>query len=266
MNTAVRARSMSVGYDDRTVVGGIDLDVSPGEMLALVGTNGSGKSTLVKTLVGLLAPIGGDVSVLGSRPGSTPDRLAYLGQFHASGFVLPIRVRDVVSMGRFANLGLLGRFGSTDRALVEAGLERMGIADLAERPLRDLSGGQQQRTFLAQVLARGADLLVLDEPTAGVDAAGRAIYDSAIAEELDRGASVVVATHDIGEASRASKVLLLAGRVVACGEPAEVLTTENLVDAFGISVRPLGEGLILTERPHAHRHPEVPGSEEFGHH
>lgn len=250
---AVEAQGLAVGYGTTPVIDGLDLRVAPGELLALVGTNGSGKSTLLKTLVGLLEPLAGQLRVLGAPPGQQPARLAYLSQFHPNAFILPLRARDVVRMGRFANHGLLGRMGRTDEDLVDEALDRMGIAALAGRPLRDLSGGQQQRTYLAQVLARRADLLVLDEPTAGVDAAGRRAYDHALDEELGRGAAVVVATHDVAEAARADRVLLLAGRVVAAGPPAEVLDTDRLLETFGVGLQRLGVDLVATEHPHAHR-------------
>lgn len=250
----LQAGRLAVGYRDHAVVAGIDLDVTAGEQVALVGTNGSGKSTVLKTLVGLLEPVGGSLEVLGGRPGSTPTRVAYLGQFHATGFVLPLQVRDVVRMGRFADHGLLGRMGRADREAVDEALARMGIEDLAHRPLRDLSGGQQQRTFLAQVLARRAELLVLDEPTAGIDAAGRERYLTAVADERARGATVIVATHDIAEAALGSQVLLLAGRLVAVGPPTEVLTPDHLLETFGIALRRVGADLVSLEQPHAHDH------------
>lgn len=255
---ALEASRLAAGYERTAVVRGLDLRVAPGEMLALVGTNGSGKSTLLKTIVGLLEPVGGDLRVLGALPGRQPARLAYLSQFHPNAFVLPLRVRDVVRMGRFANHGLLGRMGRSDEQLVDEALRRTGITGLAGRALRDLSGGQQQRTYLAQVLARRADLLVLDEPTAGVDAAGRTAYERAVAEELARGAAVIVATHDIGEAARADQVVLLAGRVVAQGPPSEVLTADHLLDAFGVGLQRLGVDLIATEDPHGHDHHDHP--------
>jgi ABC-type Mn2+/Zn2+ transport system ATPase subunit len=253
--TVIAADALTIGYSGRSVISGLDLRVRSGETLALVGTNGSGKSTLLKTLVGLLQSVSGAVEVLGAPPGRSPGSLAYLSQFHANAFVLPLRARDVVRMGRFANHGLLGRMSSADDELIDAAMIRMGIEHLAAKPLRDLSGGQQQRTYLAQVLARRADLLLLDEPTAGVDAAGREVYERALREELARGAAVVVATHDITEASRADRVLLLAGRVVASGPPDEVLTADLLLDAFGVGLQRLGDGLIVTEHPHGHDHP-----------
>jgi ABC-type Mn2+/Zn2+ transport system ATPase subunit len=256
----ITAEGLTIGYRSRAVVADLDLHLERGQMLALVGTNGSGKSTLLKTIVGLLPLIEGSITVLGQPPGRQPRRLAYASQFHQSGFVLPLRVRDVVRMARFANHGLLGRTGATDRDLVEEALDRMGISELAGRPLSDLSGGQRQRVYVAQALARRADLLVLDEPGAGIDVAGRDLYEAALDDERARGAAVVVATHDIGEAERADRVVLLAGRVVAQGSAGEVLTAENLLDAFGVSLRRVGGALLAGEEPHAHHHDDAPPS------
>lgn len=233
----IAARDLSVGYRGVPLVAGIDVVVPARGSLALVGTNGSGKSTLLRTLVGLLPPVAGSLVVLGARPGGAPHRLAYLGQFHASGFILPLRAVEVVRMARYPERGLLGRMRSEDHDLVAWAMESMGIAGLSGAPLRSLSGGQQQRVYLAQALARRADLIVLDEPTAGLDAGGRELYLQAFAGELARGASIVNATHDIGEAVEYDQVMLLARRVVALGPGADVLTPDRLLETFGILVQ-----------------------------
>ena len=235
--TAIRARGLDVGYGRNVIVPGIDLELQAGGSLALVGTNGSGKSTLIKTLVGLLPPAGGALDVLGAAPGKVPGRIAYHAQFHSSGYILPIRVIDVVRMARYPSLGLLRRLGSRDHELVDEAMGRMGITRLARAPMRSLSGGQLQRVYLAQVLAREADLIVVDEPTAGIDAGGRELYLDAFAAELQRGAAIVTATHDIAEAVEYDQVLLLAGRVVALGPGSEVLTPDRLMETFGIVIR-----------------------------
>jgi ABC-type Mn2+/Zn2+ transport system ATPase subunit len=251
---AIAARGLSVGYGSVPVVPGIDLVVPPRSSVALVGTNGSGKSTLLRTLVGLLPPVAGTVAVLGVRPGGAPRRIAYLAQFHASGFILPLQAVEVVRMARYPERGLLGRLRSEDHDLVQWALEEMGVADLAGLPLRGLSGGQQQRVYLAQALARRADLVVLDEPTAGLDAGGRELYFQSFAAELARGASIVTATHDIAEAVEYDQVLLLARRVVALGPGAEVLTADQLLETFGIVVRDPHEEhrgrFVVAERAH----------------
>ena len=250
---AVRTRDLAVGYDGRAVVEGLSIAVDPGTTLAVLGTNGSGKSTLIKTLAGLLPPVAGAAEVLGGAPGDRPSRVGYLGQIAPSGFVLPVRARDVVAMGRFAARGLLGRMRADDRRLVAESMERMGVSHLADAPLGDLSGGQRQRVLIAQSLAWGADLLILDEPTAGLDVAGQELLATALVAERARGAAVVVCTHDIGDALSAERALLLAGRVVAYGTPAEALTRDRLMETFGLVLAELPGGQELAMDP-VHRH------------
>lgn len=253
---AIVARGLAVGYAGVPIVSGIDLVMAPQTSLALVGTNGSGKSTLLRTLVGLLPAVDGTLEVLGGRPGRTPRGLAYLAQFHASGFVLPLRAVEVVRMGRFPELGLFGRMGTEDHDIVAWAMGAMGVADLASSPLRSLSGGQQQRIYLAQALARRANLIVLDEPTSGLDAGGHELYLQAFAAELARGAAIVTATHDISEAVEYDQVLLLAHRVVALGPGREVLTADRLLETFGIVLRDPHEEhrqrFVVAERGHGH--------------
>ena len=144
--------------------------------------------------------------------------------------------------------------GKEDDEIVNAAMRAMHIEKLAEMPLRYMSGGQQQRTYLAQVLAHQADLLVLDEPTAGLDAGGRDLYLQAICNEMARGAAVVSATHDIQEeANMCDQVMLLARRVVAYGLPKSVLTPENLLVTFGIVITP-EKGVCVIESVHGHDH------------
>jgi len=232
---SVWAKNLDIGFSGQKVVSGIDFDLPFGQAAALIGTNGSGKSTFLKTIVGLLHPLAGEVKVFGGHPSEQTRRIAYLGQFRASGFVLPLRAVDVVRMGRFPKRGLLGRLTGEDEEAVRWAMRTMGIEALADKPLRTLSGGQQQRAYLAQALAHQADLLVLDEPTAGLDASGRELYLRAVADELRRGASLVVATHDIHEeAGLCQQVLLLARKVVAVGPPGNVLTPDALRETFGL--------------------------------
>lgn len=255
----IRAVDLAVGYGRRPVVAGINLLVRAQTSVALVGTNGSGKSTLLKSIVGLLASVSGILEIFGRPPGSSGRRMAYLSQAHAAGFILPLRAIDVVRMARYPARGLVRPFISEDHDLVESAMRTMGVWNLARQPLRSLSGGQQQRVYLAQVLARRADMIVLDEPTAGLDAGGREIYLQAFAAELERGAALVTATHDIGEAVEYDQVLLLAGRVVALGPGREVLTPDRLLDTFGIVIRdahPEHAGrFVVAER--AHGQPQI---------
>jgi ABC-type Mn2+/Zn2+ transport system ATPase subunit len=233
VSPAISARKLGVGYDGRVVVPDLDLDIMAGGLLALMGTNGSGKSTILKTLAGLLSPVAGSVEILGRAPGESPRQVAYLCQNPPSSFTLPLRACDVVAMGRFAALGLLRRPSRTDRAAVSSSIDRMGIRSFENVALRELSGGQQQRTHLAQAIARAGDLLLVDEPTAGLDAHGRQTFAEVIAEERARGCAVVVATHDLEDAEVADIVVLLAPGFVAVGPPVDVLTDTNLRMYFG---------------------------------
>lgn len=252
--TGVRAKNLTVGYRGAPIVEGISFELMTGKILGLVGQNGSGKSTLLKTIVGLLPPLQGTLETLGERPGSATRQIAYLSQFHSNSFVLPLQAVDVVEMGRYPARGLVGRLTKTDHDLVMASMRTMGIEDLASSPLRSLSGGQQQRVYLAQMLARQADLIVLDEPTASLDAAGKEIYAQAIECELARGATVIVATHDIREAARCDLVMLMARRVIALGSARDVLTPDALLETFGIILVSPGEGGSLAIVEHEHEH------------
>lgn len=243
---------LSVGYGDGIVVEEIDTDLAAGGSVALVGSNGSGKSTLLKTLAGLIPPIRGSAEILGKEPGEATLHVAYLGQHHRNGLTLPMRVVDVVRMSRFDQRSRWRRRSRTDDQCVAEAMRAMQIDDLAHKPMRDLSGGQRQRVRLAQVLARRADLILLDEPTTGLDAPGRSAYLAAIDHEKARGAAVVIATHDVAEASTCDRIMLLAGRVVADGPPSDVLTPDNLLETFGIGLARVGDRLIVTEHLHDH--------------
>jgi ABC-type Mn2+/Zn2+ transport system ATPase subunit len=246
------AEKLSVGYGKRVVVSGIDLELEEGATLALVGMNGSGKSTLLKTVAGLMPALSGVMSVFGARPGSFPARVAYVSQFNSSELILPLRIRDVVRMARFSSLGLLRRPRREDERLVYEAMEKMGVRDIAGEPLNALSGGQRQRVFLAQALAREADLLLLDEPETNLDAEGKEAYRTFLRESAARGCSAVIATHDINEAARCDWAMLLAQKVVALGKGSAVLTPETLLSTFGVIVQ-VGQGnVVVVEREHGH--------------
>ena len=232
---SIKTEQLGVGYTKFPVVDNISLSLEPGALLVLIGTNGSGKSTILKTMAGLLAPISGSLEILGAPSGSLPKRVAYLPQHPVSTHTLPLRVRDVVAMGRFAHLGLFRRPSTNDRLIVDRSMQRTGIDPQANKPIRDLSGGQQQRTHLAQVLTRQAEILLLDEPTAGLDINGRKLVADLIAIERARGVTVVMATHELQDAENANTVMLLAQRVVSIGPPDVALRDEYLRECFGFT-------------------------------
>jgi manganese transport system ATP-binding protein len=160
-------------------------------------------------------------------------------------------VRETVTMGRYATAGPIRRLQAHDRAAVDAALEALALTELAARPLHQLSGGQRQRAFVAQGLAQGAQLLLLDEPITGLDLVSRQHILDAIAAERAAGRTVVVSTHDLGDASQADHLLLLAGRVVASGPPSAVLTDAHLADAYGAHLLRLGDRTLILD-DHAH--------------
>jgi ABC-type Mn2+/Zn2+ transport system ATPase subunit len=252
--SCVIAHDLDIGYQGEVIVPDVNFELTCGQSLALVGINGSGKTTLLKTIVGLLPPIRGEIHVLGNPPGKNPRQLAYLSQFHEAGFILPLRVKDVVQMGRFTDKGLFGRMTPEDERIITHSLERMGVEDMRDAPLRLLSGGQQQRVYMAQVLARQADLIVVDEPTSSLDASGRELFSHIMDEERQRGAMIIIATHDIQLASECNQAMLLAHEVVAVGPGVEILTPETLLKTFGIVLLYQGEdkGMGIVEREHGH--------------
>ncbi|MGQ0435023.1 MAG: zinc ABC transporter ATP-binding protein AztA [Microthrixaceae bacterium] len=245
---AASADGLELAYGARSVLAASSFEIPAAAVTALIGPNGAGKSTLLHALAGLLPPRGGHLTVpAAGRPGG----VAYVLQATEVNAHLPLTVREAVTMGRYASTGLLRRLTASDRASVDAALEALDITDLAQRPLHELSGGQRQRAFVAQGLAQGADLLLLDEPITGLDLVSRQHILDAIGAERSAGRSVVVSTHDLGDASAADHVLLLAGRVVASGAPASVLTDDHLADAYGGHLlRFGGRTLILDDHPH----------------
>jgi manganese transport system ATP-binding protein len=165
---------------------------------------------------------------------------------------VPLTVIEVVRIGRYARRGLVGRFTSADHAAVDEAMDRMGIADLARRHLRELSGGQRQRVFVAQGVAQDAELLLLDEPVTGLDLVSQERIEGLLEDESARGHTVILTTHDVVTAAAADHVLLLATHVVAAGPPDEVLTEEHLGHAYSGTAFRTAEGTLVIGDPHVH--------------
>ena len=245
---AVTATDLVLAYNGRAVLSDATFHIPEGAVTALIGPNGAGKSTVLHAIAGLLRPRSGSLDVPARR---SPSGVAYVLQATETNENLPITVRDTVTMGRYASAGLLRRLGRDDHDAIDAAMEALAITDLANRPLRELSGGQRQRAFVAQGLAQRAEVLLLDEPITGLDLNSRQHILDAIAAERAAGHAVLLSTHDLGDAAAADHLLLLGGRVVASGAPAEVLTESNLAAAYGGHLLRVGEGtLILDDHPH----------------
>lgn len=211
----------------------ISFRVEAGQQLAVVGPNGAGKSTLFKLIVGTIKPSQGTVNVYGRLP-DQHICIAYVPQRSHIDWSFPVTVEDVVMMGRIGQIGLFRWPRGRDWQYVRASLDRVNAGHLAHKQIGELSGGQQQRVFIARALAQQADLLLMDEPFAGLDIPSHeAILDIIDDLKVD-GVTILVATHDLNMASeRFDQVMLLNREVIAYGRPADVLTPANLVMAYG---------------------------------
>jgi iron complex transport system ATP-binding protein len=249
------ARGLSIGYGERTVAAGIDLAVARGEVLCLLGPNGAGKTTLFKTLLGLLPPIAGEVT-LGERPVGSLSRaelarsLAYVPQAQVMEFAYT--VLDLVLMGRTAHLGPFSAPGQRDHERAHAALRDLGIADLAMAEANRISGGQRQLCLVARALAQDAPMLVMDEPTASLDLGNRLLVLERVRALKAQNYGVVFSTHDPDQARElATTVAVIAdGRLAAYGPPEETVTGPILSSVYGVEV--------IVERTESGRHVVAP--------
>ncbi|RLS81514.1 MAG: metal ABC transporter ATP-binding protein [Planctomycetota bacterium] len=220
---------VTVAYGRRPVLWNVDLTVPGACLFGIIGPNGAGKSTLLKAALGLVPLAGGEVRILGAPLEQVRARVGYVPQRESVDWDFPVTVTDVVLMGTYARLGWLRRPGPRERSLAAECLDRVGLADVADRQIGRLSGGQQQRVFLARALAQQADVYFLDEPMAGVDARSQERIFRVLAELRAEGRLVVMVHHDLRSAGDwFDAVALIDMRLVAAGPVAEVLTPENL--------------------------------------
>jgi manganese transport system ATP-binding protein len=243
---AVTVSDLKVRHQGTVALRDVDLQVDAGSTLAVIGPNGAGKSTLLRAIAGLERPSRGRVDV---PTGS----VALVLQSTDVDRGVPISVRDVVRMARYASVGLLRRFRAIDHDAVDQALQRLSLDDLAARQLHELSGGQRQRVLVAQGLAQGSSVLLLDEPVTGLDVVSRELILQVVEEERAAGRAVLMTTHDLEDARRCDQVLLLATGPVALGPPDVVLCEEHLRTAFGGQFVRVGDQLFLDD-PHHHVH------------
>ena len=227
-------RGMTVFYDQKPAIFSVDATFRKGAMTAIVGPNGAGKSTLLKAALGLVTPLSGSATVFGAPLDQMRRRVAYVPQRASVDWDFPARVSDVVAMGLYNDLGLLGRFTGAHRARVRNCLERVGMEDFADRQIGQLSGGQQQRVFLARALAQDADVCLLDEPFAGVDAATERAIIVVLKALRDEGKTVIAVHHDLSTVEAYfDDILILNVRKVSEGPVATAFTQEALNSAYG---------------------------------
>ncbi|MFD1860373.1 metal ABC transporter ATP-binding protein [Aeromicrobium camelliae] len=235
--TAIDVRGVSVRRGDATVLHDVTVQVESGVVCALIGMNGSGKTTLFDTLADRTRPIGGEVRILDDTPARARRRaaLGYVPQSERIDWDFPVSVREVVAMGRQRGGRWTNRLSAADHAAVDEAIARVGLLGLEDRQIGMLSGGQRKRAFVARGLAQEAEVLLLDEPFAGVDLPSEMALRQVIGDAAASGVTVLVSTHDVhGLADWCdAAVILRAGRIVTSGPVASAITPEHLARAFG---------------------------------
>lgn len=242
----VATEALTVDYGDGPALRGVSLTVPAGVMGAVVGPNGAGKSTLLKALLGLLEPREGRVLLLGDGPRRTRHRVGYVPQRSSVDWDFPADALGVVTMGLYRGLGPFRRPGRAERERAMAALDTVGLADLARRQIGRLSGGQQQRVFLARALVQDAELYIMDEPFAGVDAQTEKAIVTLLHALRERGKTVIVVHHDLESAPEYFDWLVLLNvRLIATGPFDETFTPDNLAKTYGGSMGLLRRSALL---------------------
>lgn len=233
----VRTDALTTGYGGVPALTDVSFSVPAGNLVAVIGPNGSGKSTLIKALAGLLTPWQGRVQVFGRTPAAARARIGYMPQVEKVDWGFPVTVREVVAMGLYRRrwgLAKLRGLVPGSHAAVDRALDRLGLTALAATQVGELSGGQRRRVLLARTLVKDPDLLLLDEPAAGLDVTVEEDLLSLMLQLAADGKTLLVATHDIASVfEHYSLTVCLNRRLVVAGPPAEVLSEDVLVRTFG---------------------------------
>jgi ABC-type Mn2+/Zn2+ transport system ATPase subunit len=261
---AVSLRNVSAGYGDQLALRDVDLEIAGGSLLAIFGPNGGGKTTLLKLIAGILPPWTGTIEVLGSAPGASARRIAYVPQAELVDWSFPVTVWNVAMMGRYPRLGPLHQPGRADREAVQAALERVGMIDRAKTQIGALSGGQRRRAFLARAIAADAELYLLDEPVTGVDVPTQEDLMELLDRESDAGRTVIATTHDLAAASRHFREVVGVNRGITAAGPVSLLgDADVLARTYGGHLLVIGDrGVLLDD---AHHHDNASGGERHFH-
>lgn len=234
MNRPLEVEHLTVAYHQKPVLKDVSFAVPEGKLIAIVGPNGAGKSTLLKSILNLVPKTAGKVRLFGETYRRARHRVGYVPQRESVDWDFPTNALDVVLMGRYGHIGWIKRPSKHDKAIAMNCLEKVGMADYANRQINQLSGGQQQRVFLARALAQDAELYFMDEPFAGVDAATESAILNIMKTLNAEGKTVVVVHHDLQTvADYFDWVLLLNVRKVALGPINETFTHDNLQKTYG---------------------------------
>lgn len=230
----VEVHDLTVAYEDKPVLWDVDFHCPSGVLMAVVGPNGAGKSTLIKTILGLIMPVAGSIKVLHKNIDKVRHLVGYVPQRNSVDWDFPASVLDVVLMGRYGHLGWFKRPGHQEVLLAKSCLDKVGMADFANRHISQLSGGQQQRVFIARAFMQQAEVYLMDEPFAGVDALTEKSIIGLLKELKAQGKTVICVHHDLQTLKEYfDEVCLLNIRCIAQGGTQQVLTNENLKKAYG---------------------------------
>ena len=261
MEPLLELRNVSFGYGAMPVLEDVNLHIHRGQFAALVGPSGAGKTTLLKLILGTLRPTHGGIYTHGEllRNGHAP-RVGYVPQLETVDWNFPVTVEQAVWMGQIANQNPWPWLRAQEQEQIRAMLERLGISDLAQRHIRDLSGGQQQRVFLARALISRPDLLVLDEPTVGLDVQTAEMILVLLAELNRQGVTLLMTTHDLNAAAAHLPWLIcLNQKVVAQGAPEDVFTESILSETYrGEMMVFIHNGMMfIQQKPHGHHYKDL---------
>jgi zinc transport system ATP-binding protein len=244
----VKIRDLRVSINHESILDDVSLTIQEGTFLGLIGPNGGGKTTLLKSILGLIKPDRGEVKVFGLPPddGRNRGRIGYLPQRAYADLTFPVSAFDVVLMGRYARIGIWHRPSDEDRRLAMEKLEAVGMARLRDRPIGYLSGGEQQRVFIARALASEPQLVLLDEPTSGVDTTAQQSFYQLLGKlKTDYALTIVLVSHDIGVVPyHTDEVACLNHRLHLHGKSPDVLDAETLGKVYGCEVELLVHGRI----------------------
>ncbi len=236
----VELHDVSVAFDSLIVLENVNLEVRPGQFVAIIGPNGAGKTTLLRVILGLIRPQKGTVRVFGRPPwemGDARQRIGYVPQVLTVDLKFPVTAGEVVLMGRYGRIGLFRRPSKADIAKAREVMAQVGVEHLWNKHFGHLSGGQRQRVLLARALVNDPDLLILDEPTTGVDVTATETVYSLLRHFHDQGMTIIVVSHDVGVvATFVDTVACVNRKLIAHGRPEEVLGSEELAQMYGCDV------------------------------
>lgn len=236
--SAIKIDDLTVAYDKRPVLWDVHIDIPEGKLIGVVGPNGAGKSTMIKSIMGLLPIASGEIKIFGEELKRIRHLVGYVPQRGSVDWDFPTSAIDVVLMGRYGKIPLLRRPSGADRQKARECMDKVGMLAYADRQISQLSGGQQQRVFLARALAQDAQLYLMDEPFAGVDATTEHAIIVLLRELREQGKTVIVVHHDLQSVpDYFDWVMLLNGRLVASGPTETTFTDENLRETYGGRIR-----------------------------